>query len=355
MDILSPKERFYTAVSHRQPDRPPIQFYTTPEFQEKLQERFPGEDLLQLLKVDFRGVDARRSAPTRQPEPGSQIVFYDEFGVGYGLQKYEFGTYPEAFELPFRAVTTMAEVENYPWPSVDDYDFSQLKADCKALDDYVVCFGSAGVPDIINGVSRGRGMEQVLCDIISEDQVGVAIIDRRVEFYYEFMRRGLEAADGLVDALCLGEDLGNQMGPMISPKTFDRFFRPRLMKFYDLGHEFGCKVMMHSCGSTRKLQPRLVEMGLDILDAMQPEPVGQNPEEIKREVGDRLTLCGLISTQQTLPWGTVEECRAEAKHRKEVIGKDGGYIFAPAHCIQPNTPVENVLAAYEVATGCKLL
>lgn len=144
------------------------------------------------------------------------------------------------------------------------------------------------------------------------------------------------------------------MGPMVSPEVFDRFFRPRLQKFYDLGHRYGCKVMMHSCGSTRKLQPRLVEMGLDILDAMQPEPVGMNPEEIKREVGDRLTLCGLISTQKTLPFGTVEDCIAEAKHRVEVIGKDGGYIFAPSHCIQPNTPVDNVLAAYEVVTGKSL-
>lgn len=355
MEWMSPKERFRTAVSHKQPDRPPIQFYTTPEFEAKLQERFPGQNLLDVLKVDFRTVSPRYTRTPRLPRPGSPVAYYDEFGVGYSAQQYEFGVYPEACELPFASVTTMQEVENYPWPTVDDYEFSQMKADCKALGDFVVCFGNAGIPDIINGVSRGRGMEQVLCDIVGSDEVGIAIIDHRVEFFLEFVRKGLEAADGLVDVLCLGEDLGNQRGPMISPATFDRFFRPRLQRFYDLGHEFGCKVMMHSCGSTRKLQPRLLEMGLDVLDAMQPEPAGQDPEAIKREVGDRMTLCGLISTQQTLPWGTVEECRAEARHRVDVIGKDGGYIFAPAHCIQPNTPVDNVLAAYEVATGSRLL
>jgi len=137
----------------------------------------------------------------------------------------------------------------------------------------------------------------------------------------------------------------------MSPATFDSFFRPRLQRFYDLGHEFGCKVMMHSCGSTRLLQPRLIEMGLDVLDAVQPEPVGMDPEELKRESGDRLTFCGMISTQHTLPHGTVEECRAEARHRLDVIGRGGGYIFAPAHAIQPDTPLENVLAIYEEATG----
>ena len=352
---MTPKERFYTAVSHQQPDRPPIQFYTTPEFAEALSARLGTQDLLGALEVDFRGVGPGRTKPTRQPDPGSPIVYYDEFGVGYIAQSYEFGTYPEAYDLALARLKTMDDVNRYPWPSVDDYDFSSLVEQCRAVGEYVACFGSAGIPDIINGVSRGRGMEQVLCDIADEDEVGVAIIDHRVDFFYEFVRRGLQAAGGLVDVLCLGEDLGNQNGPMISPATFDAFFRPRLQRFMDLGHEFGCQVMMHSCGSTRALQPRLVEMGLDILDAMQPEPAGQDPEGIKRDVGDKMTLCGLISTQQTLPWGTVEECRAEARHRVEVIGKDGGYIFAPAHCIQPNTPVENVIAAYEVALGRPLV
>lgn len=348
---MTPKERFRLCIQHIEPDRPPIQYYTTPEFHARLQEQFPGRNILELLEVDFRHVDARRIAPTRQPEPGSRVAFYDEWGIGYTMAPYAFGHYPEAYELSLARLQSMEDVEAYPWPTLDQYDFSGLRDACLAHGDYVVCFGSAGIPDIINGVSRGRGMEQVLCDIATEDPVGVAIIDKRCDFYYAYCRRALEVAGDLIDVLCLGEDLGNQNGPMMSPATFDRFFRPRLQRFYDLGHAFGMPVMMHSCGSTRKLQPRLIEMGLDILDAMQPEPAGQDPEEIKRESGDRLTLCGLISTQRTLPFGTVEECRREAEHRVRVIGKGGGYIFAPAHCIQPDTPVENVIAAYEVALG----
>lgn len=352
---MNRRERFDACVRHIQPDRPPIQFYTTPEFLAKIECAFPGHVIEDLLEVDFRTVGPRYIKPSRQPKPGSPVAFYDEFGTGYGMQRYQGGEYPEAFELPFRDMSTMDQVRAHPWPSPDDWDYGDIRAACKAQRDFIVCVGNAGIPDIINGVSRGRGMEQVLCDIATGDEVGIAIIDHRVDYYYEWMKRTLEAGDGLIDVVCLGEDLGNQNGPMISPATFDQFFRPRLQRFYELAHHYGARAMMHSCGSTCKLQPRLIDMGLDILDAMQPEPAGQNPEEMKRESGNHLTFCGLISTQQTLPFGTVDDCRAEAEHRVRVIGKDGGYIFAPAHCIQPDTPVENVVAAYEVALGKRLL
>ena len=183
------------------------------------------------------------------------------------------------------------------------------------------------------------------------DEVGLAIIDRRVDFCYEVLRRGLEAAGGRVDILCLGEDCGNQNGRMVSPRDFDEVFRPRLERFYGLAHQFGAKAMMHSCGDTSDLMPTFIDMGLDVLDAMQPEPPGMDPDELKAEFGDRLTFCGLISTQDTLPFGTEAQCRAEARHRINVLGKGGGYIFSPAHCIQSDTPLDNVLAIYEEALG----
>lgn len=141
----------------------------------------------------------------------------------------------------------------------------------------------------------------------------------------------------LVDIVALGEDTGNQNARMFSPKDFDEIFRPRLKKFYDLAHEFGAKAMMHSCGDSHEIMPTFIEMGLDILDAMQPEPAGMDPETIRKRCKGQLAFCGLISTQQTLPYGSVEDCRREARHRLDVIAPGGGYIFSPAHCIQPET------------------
>ena len=249
----------------------------------------------------------------------------------------------------------MDDFKNYPWPGVEDYDFSTIEEQCNQLKDFAVCFGGAGMPDIVNGVSRGRGMEQTLTDIALEDEVGMAIIDKRVDFYYEYARRGLESAKGKIDILCCGEDCGTQNGRLVSPRVFGKVFKPHLKKFYDLAHEYGTKAMMHSCGDTHDIMPTFIEMGLDVLDAMQPEPPGMNPEKIRKLCFGKLAFCGLISTQQTLPHGTVEDCRKEARHRLDVIAKGGGYIFSPAHCIQPDTPIENVIAIYEEALNKKLL
>ncbi|MDO8683550.1 MAG: uroporphyrinogen decarboxylase family protein [Armatimonadota bacterium] len=350
--MLTPKERARLAVSHEQPDRPPITIYVTPEIDSALISYFNGRDYREAFEVDFRFVNPDGGTPLRQPEPGSSISHYDMWGVGYSLvQNNAGGVYAEATELNLAKLQTMDLVAKYPWPSPDDYEYSVIPAKIEAVKDFAVCFGNASIPDIINGVGRGRGMEQVLVDIITEDEIGIAIIDHRIDFYYEWCKRGLEAGKGKIDILCIGEDIGSQKGPTMSPKTFDSFFRPRIEKFIELAHNYGAKAMMHSCGSTRLLQSRLIDMGLDILDAVQPEPVGMNPIELKQEFGDKLTYCGMISAQQTLPHGTVEECRAEARHRIDVIGKGGGYIFAPAHCIQPDTPIENVLAIYEEVTG----
>lgn len=347
---MTPKERVLAAITHEKPDRTPIQIYLTPEFRRKLMAHFGLSDPLALLEkfgVDLRTVQVPYVGKLPPVPEGCDTV--NEWGVGFQMFDHGHGgSYPEARYLPFTAITTMEEFEAYPWPSPDDYDYSQVIPQCDAFADYAVCIGNAGQPDIVNSVSRGRGMEQVMMDIMMQDPVGVAIIDKRCDHYYEVTRRTLEAAKGKIDIVCCGEDTGNQRGPMFPPEIFDSFFRPRLQRYYDLAHEFGCKVMMHSCGDTSLLQSRFIEMGLDVLDAMQPEPEGMDPESLKAQFNDRLTYCGLISTQQTLPFGTVEDCRAEARHLLELFN-DGGYIFSPAHCIQANNPVENVLAIYEEA------
>ena len=350
---MTSKERVRCSLNWQDPDRAPIQIYRTPEMDARLSAYFGGRNLLECLGVDFRGVGPTYRGRIRPPHDG---IHYDMWGPGYRtVQHGESGAYQEAVVLPLADLKTMDHVERYPWPRPDDYDYSGIREQCEQVKDYAVCLGGAGDPDIVNGVSRGRGMEQVLMDIALRDEVGLAIIDKRVDLCYEVLRRGLEAARGKVDVLCLGEDCGNQNGRMVSPKDFDEVFRPRIEKFYALAHEFGAKAMMHSCGDTHDIMPTFIDMGLDVLDAMQPEPAGMDPETIRDLCKGKLAFCGLISTQKTLPYGTVAECRAEARHRLDVIGKGGGYIFAPAHCIQPDTPLENVLAVYEEALGTELM
>ncbi len=350
---MNSKDRVSTSLSWQEPDRVPCQIYLTPEFHKKLAVHFDGRNVLDCLGIDFRGVNPAYRGKIREPHDG---IHHDMWGAGYRtVQHGEDGAYQEAVELPLADLKTMDDVEAYPWPSADDFDYSNIAAACDTIVDYAICCRGAGTPDIVNGVSRGRGMEQVLMDIALRDEVGMAIIEKRVEIEYQIAKRTLEAGKGKIDILCLGEDTGNQNGRMVSPRDFDEVFRPALQRFIDLAHEYGAKAMLHSCGDTHEIMPTFIDMGLDILDAMQPEPAGMDLEAIRSMCKGRLAFCGLISTQDTLPFRTEAECRAEARHRLDVIAKGGGYIFAPAHCIQPDTPLENVLAVFEEALGEKLM
>ena len=350
---MTPKARVLASLDWQEPDRVPCQIYLTPEFGRKLQAHFQGRSIQECLGIDFRGVNPAYRGKVKEPRDG---VSYDMWGAGYRtVQHGQHGAYSEAVELALADLKTMDDVVRYPWPSPGDFDYSHIEGQCDVLADFAICVRGAGSPDIVNGVSRGRGMEQVLMDIALRDEVGLAIIDKRVEVEYEVARRSLEAGNGKIDILCMGEDCGNQNGRMVSPRDFDAIFRPALQRFIDLAHDFGAKAMLHSCGDTHEIMPTFIEMGLDVLDAMQPEPAGMDPEAIRAACKGKLAFCGLISTQHTLPFCTVEECRAEARHRLDVLAKGGGYIFAPAHCIQPDTPLENVLAVFEEALGRALM
>jgi len=349
---MTSKERVMCSLQWQEPDRVPIQTYLTPEIQKKLENYFGTNDVLQSLGVDFRNIVPKYQGKVKEPQNG---IVYDMWGTGYKSITNSVGTYQEAVILPLANLKTMDDVKKYNWPDPDYYDFSGVGEFCEMFKDYAICVGNAAIPDILNGVSRGRGMEQVMMDIALSDEIGMAIIDKRVNFYYEYIKRSLEAAKGKIDIVCLGEDCGNQNGKMFSEKDFNNIFRPRIKKFIDLAHNFGAKAMMHSCGDTHELMDDFIEMGLDIEDAMQPEPAGMDPETIRAKCKGRLVFCGLISTQQTLPYGTVQQCREEARHRLDVIAKGGGYIFSPAHCIQPDTPLENILAIYEEALTKNLI
>ncbi len=354
MSAMRSKDRVLCALNWQEPDRVPIQLYAVGEIIALLRDHFGGRDVPEALGVDFRYVTAPYLGEIKPPH--GEIVSYDLWGTGYiHVDNGRGGFYNEASILPLAEIRTLDDVEAYPWPDPDAFNYAAIADQCDATADYAVCCGEAHVPDILNGVSRGRGMEQVITDVALRDEVGLAIIHRRCDFYYEHMRQVLQAGGGKVDILCLGEDMGNQNGRMFSPKDFGEIFRPQLQRFIDLGHEFGCKVMMHSCGDTHEIMPDLIDMGLDVLDAMQPEPAGMDPETIRELCRGKLAFCGLISTQSTLPFGTEADCRTEARHRLDVIAKGGGYIFAPSHNIQAGAPLENILAVFEEALGEKLM
>ncbi|MHC4194004.1 MAG: uroporphyrinogen decarboxylase family protein [Planctomycetota bacterium] len=345
---MTPKERVLTALSHKDPDRCPCDYIGTPEVDKKLKTHFGTESMdvvLERLRVDLRVIDAPYVGPELRVWDDGRFENY--WGSIRKPVRNEAGTYNEAVELPYASFKSVEDVEQFRWPKVEWFDYSQLAEDCAKYSDYAVVFGSPGNMDLINGTAYGRGVEQVIYDIALEDVVGLACMEKRFECCYERSERALKAANGKIDILWIGDDYGTQNGLLISPEKWRKLFFPRLKAMCALGHRYGAKVMLHSCGSTRPLWDGLIEAGVDIYQTVQPEARDMDPAELKAEFGDRMCLHGTISIQKTLPFGTPEDVAAEVRQRIETVGKNGGLIVAPAHNTQPDTPVENILALYE--------
>jgi uroporphyrinogen decarboxylase len=139
---------------------------------------------------------------------------------------FEAGKYLEACYLPFAGVHRLEDLDRSHFPSADWFDYSTIRRQAEELrgQGFAVCCGTAGDMDFINSIARCRGMEQVLMDLADDSPVYAAILQARFEFFFEMHRRLLEAGGGLIDLTHIGEDLGNQRGPMISPAMFERHF-----------------------------------------------------------------------------------------------------------------------------------
>ena len=345
---MTPRERVLTALSHRAPDRAPCGYISTPEVDDKLKAHFRTDSMdavLEKLGVDLRVIDAPYIGPELRTWPDGR--FENMWGQIRKPVQNEAGSYMEAVEHPYAAFQSVEDVRNFRWPKAEWFDYSQLAADCKKYDQYAVVFGAPGNMDVINGTAFGRGVERVIFDIALEDPVGLACMEMRLQCCHERSEIALRAAAGRVDILWIGDDYGTQNGLLVSPAAWRKLFFPKLKAMCDLGHKYGAKVMLHSCGSTRRIWPQLIEAGVDIYETVQPEAAEMDPAGLKAEFGDKICFHGTISTQKTLPFGTVEDVIKEVKERVRTVGRDGGLIVAPAHNFQPDTPVENILAMYD--------
>ena len=178
-------------------------------------------------------------------------------------------------------------------------------------------------------------------------EVVEAILEHMLEFYIEQTSRILKAAEGRIDMVYIGDDLGSQQTLLISPNMFRQFLKGRWKRFIDtIKSRFGAhlKFHFHSCGAVVELIPDLIEMGIDILNPLQPRAKGMDLKRLKDNFGSKLCFSGGLDIQRLLPYGTPQEVRSEAERLVRVLGRDGGYIACPAHAIQPDTPIENVLA-----------
>ena len=170
-----------------------------------------------------------------------------------------------------------------------------------------------------------------------------------LDVQFEVTRRTLEAARGGIDFIWMGEDLGSQQAPLISPALLRRHILPRHQRFLDLARAYDVPVMMHTCGSSSWAYEDYIAMGLKVVDTLQPEAKDMAPATLKARFGGRLAFHGCISTAGPVAYGTVEDVVAYCRNTLDIMKPGGGYCFAPTHSLQDNSPTENVVAMYETA------
>jgi uroporphyrinogen decarboxylase len=335
------------AFDFQQPDATPSDYYATPEIHAALLKHFRIEDDNELR--DCLGTDIRFVNP---PYIGPKLPTYDDgsamniWGIRRKPTANEYGDYDEAVNAPYAEWKTPEEAQNFAWPNPNWYDYGAVPAICDRYPGKALLTGAFAVQDFINGAAFGRGVEQTLVDIALEDPVFLYITERRHRFYMELIERTLQAAAGKLDLVLCGDDFGSQRGLMISPAAFDRLFAEKKKEFFDMVHSYGAKITHHCCGSSRELIPRFIELGMDALQTIQPQASGMDPYELKGEYHGRIVLHGAVDVQGWLQRAASSEIEAEIDHLVEEVGKDGGFIIAPCHQIQPDTPLENVLVLY---------
>jgi len=351
---LDSRERTFTALEMREPDRVPIDFWSSSGMDRSLGLDHAGarEAFLDEFNVDLRYIDGPRyvGPPLRVWSDGRSE---DVWGVVRVTQRvpvaHGWEDYKEVSLSPLAQATTVDQIEAYGrWPSPDWFDYSTIADQCESIRrrGRIAVF----VGDRLNRIAQlkpamyVRGVERILLDMALCPELAHAVIDRIRTFYIAYLQRILEAARGKLDMLLTGDDFGSQRGPLISPYMWVSFLGDGFAQFVSLAHQAGVIVAHHTCGSVRPIVPLMLARGLDVLQSLQPEAANMDARSLKAEFGDRLAFHGGMSIQRTLPRGSVEDVRREVADRFMVLGRGGGYIFSTAHNIQADTPPENTIA-----------
>jgi len=350
-ETMTSRERVIRTFQYEKTDRVTIGYDSNPGIHQRFKAALgvsSDEQLLEALGVDYRGIGAPYIGPQLFTAPPDRMVNQLE-GCIMRKVEHESGYYWDFCDFPLQDADD-EDFAAFPVPDPDNFDYDQALAHAKSYDGkYGLFAGNAGTPDIINSNGRIMGMEDILCHLLTENQAAMDFVHRRAAFQLGMMERLLDKCKGYIDFMWLGEDLGTQIGPMISLDLYRKTFRPIHKQFADLAASYNIPSIIHTCGSSSWVYEDFIEIGIKGVDTLQPEAVNMSPKYLTEHFGGRLNFRGCISTAGPLAYGTAEDVWQNCKETLETMMPYRGYHFAPTHSIQDNTPTENVIAMYQAA------
>ena len=354
---MNSRERVLKTIRKEVPDRPPLFVTVTPQVAEKLANhlgmpceepldsllstRISHMDLLTAMGNDCVGIAA--CAPHNRPtiEHKNGIIENE-----WGMKFINAGLYNEFYEFPLEHATGADDILNYEFP--DPFASGRFNAASQTIKKYGEDY--AVVADLETSFFETAwylvGLEKLLVDMMMEADYVNPLFDRVMEINTEIGKQLIELG---ADILWAGDDFGSQTGMLIDPDQWRKVFKPRIGLMFEEFRKVNpeIKIAWHSCGSILPIIPDFIEIGLDILNPLQPLASGMDPTFLKNTYGNDLVFFGGIDIQELLPTGSPEEIREEVLRLSGIYGRDGGYIIAPAHNIQDDTPVENIEALFD--------
>jgi uroporphyrinogen decarboxylase len=360
---MNSKERVLKALRKTEgnPDRVPIQFDLCRQhtesfgkilgikpdyslsYYEDLTYRISANDIRTRMGSDVAVVGG--TVPSGHiPEIIHDNVYKNEFGM---LMKPT-SIYVEVVQCPLENVTTGQDIENYSFP--DPYAMGRFEKAQRDIErfgkDYFV-IGDVEI-SLFELAWHLTGLEKYMVGMLCNEP-WLEILNDRVEEWSTGLAIQLVKAG--VDAIWLGEDLGSQTSTLIAPEDWRVRFKPRHKRMIErLRMENpGIIIIMHSDGAVAPLLDDFIEIGVDVYNPVQPNVFGSDPKELKEKYGEKICFFGGIDQQELLPSGDIKRIRTEIKERISILGKNNGYILAPAHILQTDVSIETIEKMIESA------
>jgi hypothetical protein len=195
-----------------------------------------------------------------------------------------------------------------------------------------------------------RDIAEWYMSVVMRPEYVKAIFEKQADIALQNLKKIFEVVGNRVDvAFLCGTDFGTQDSQFCSVETLEEMYVPYYKKVNDWIHQHTTwRTFKHSCGAVEPLIGSFIRAGFDILNPVQINAKGMDPEVLKEKYGDRITFWGGgVDTQQVLPFGTPDDVRSQVARQCEILGRDGGFVFNTVHNIQANTPLENMVAMLE--------
>ena len=352
---MTHRERVLTTLNHRVSDRVPRTLGLAGAAYDQFKERTGATDPNKYWDTDFCSVGFRPSdvnwrerfaayyGPSDEPYEFIHNAYPPEWGIAQRMAGFYHFSRPL---FPLQHAMSITEIEAFPFPDyIVEWGHDHLESEVERLhaEGYPV---GGSVQRIFQTAWYLRSREQLFVDFVENPAIAEAIFERIAAIVSDMARRMTVAG---VDILEIADDIGMQDRLMMSPATWRKWVKPRVARVFAAAREINphIHISYHTDGNFEAVIPDLIEIGVTVLNTVQPECM--DVFKVKADWGKDVTLKGTVGVQSTLRFGTPQEVKDMIRRQIEALGEGGGFVLSPANAVEPDVPWENILAFFEAA------